>query len=121
MWFRVRNVLATALLLSASLTKASAGRVTGVIASVTQQATLSIQVTSSETGTREIRTDNHTSYMRWITHQPWQREIRANSQSLVVGRCVDVELRAADPGVAKVVRVSDEPSGTLFDPCKSSR
>jgi hypothetical protein len=115
------GALATALLLSASLTNASAGRVTGVIASVTERATPTIQVTSSETGTREIRTDNHTSYMRWITHQPWQREVGANSQSLVVGRCVDVELRATDPGVAKVVRVSDEPSGSLFDPCKSAR
>jgi hypothetical protein len=115
------GVLEVALLLSTSITRASAGRVTGVIASVTEQGTPSIQVTSSETGTREIRTDNHTSYMRWITHQPWQRDIRANSQSLVVGRCVDVELRASDTGAAKVVRVSDEPSGTLFDPCKSSR
>jgi hypothetical protein len=115
------GVLATALLLSASLTRASAGRVTGVIASVTGQATKSIQVRSGETGAREIRTDNNTSYMKWITHQPWQQDIRANNQSLVVGRCVDVELRAADSGVAKVIRVSDEPSGTLFDPCRSSR
>jgi hypothetical protein len=115
------GVLAIALLLSTSFAKASAGRVTGVIASVTGQASPSIQVTSGETGTREIRTNNNTSYMKWITHQPWQRDGGANSRSLVVGRCVDVELRAADTGVAKVVRVSDEPSGSLFDPCRSSR
>jgi hypothetical protein len=89
------GALATALLLSASFTNASAGKVTGVIASVTGQATTSIQVTSGESGTREIRIDNNTSYMKWITHQPWQRDIRANSQSLVVGRCglVAVEAR----------------------------
>ena len=115
------GVLATTLLLSASFTKASAGRVRGVIASTTEQATLLIEVRSNETGTREIRTDNNTSYLKWITHQPWQRDTRANSASLVVGRCVDVELRASDAGLAKIVRVSDEPSGTLFDPCKSSR
>jgi hypothetical protein len=115
------GVLAMALLLSTSFIRASAGRVTGVIASTTQQATPLIEVRSNETGTREIRTDSNTSYMKWITHQPWQRDTRANSESLVVGRCVEVELRSSDAGLAKVVRVSDEPSGTLFDPCKSSR
>jgi hypothetical protein len=115
------GALAVALLLSASFPRASARRVTGVIASVTALATPSIQVTSNEAGTREIRTDTNTSYMKWITHQPWQRDTLANSQSLVVGRCIDVELRAADTGVAKVVRVSDEPAGGFFDPCKSSR
>jgi hypothetical protein len=115
------GVLALALMLSASSTKASAGRITGVIASVTEQATPSMQVTTKESGRLEVRTDNNTSYAKWITHKPMGQDTRLDSKSLVVGRCVDVELRAKDTSLAKTVRISDEPAGSLFDPCKANR
>jgi hypothetical protein len=115
------GVLALALMMSASSTKAAAGRIMGVIASVTEQPTPAMQIRSKEAGTREVRTDHDTRYMKWLTHKPLGQETRADRQSLVVGRCVDVEVRAGDRGLAKTVRISDEPSGSLFDPCKADR
>ncbi|HEV3214131.1 MAG TPA: hypothetical protein VGZ27_00325 [Vicinamibacterales bacterium] len=112
------GVLAVALMLAASFTYASAGKVKGVIGSVTEQ---SLQVMSKEAGTKQVRTDNNTSYMKWITHKPLGQDTRLDNKSLLVGRCVDVELRATDAGLAKVVRISDEPAGALFDPCKGDR
>jgi hypothetical protein len=115
------GVLAVALMLAASFTHASAGKVKGVLASVTEQPTPSLQIMSKEAGTREVRTDNNTSYMKWLTHKPLGQDTRLDAKSLVVGRCVDVELRDSAAGIAKVVHISDEPSGALFDPCKGNR
>jgi hypothetical protein len=115
------GVLAVALMLSPWPTRAAAGRITGVIASVTEQPTPSMQVKSKEAGTREIRTDNNTSYTKWIIHKPMGQAARLDRKSLVVGRCVDVELPDKDGFLAKAVRISDEPSGSLYDPCKALR
>jgi hypothetical protein len=38
-----------------------------------------------------------------------------------VGRCVEVDLRSADTNNAKMVWVSTEPIGSLYDPCYSFR
>jgi hypothetical protein len=115
------GALAAALMLAASFTHASTGNVKGVIASVTEQPTPSLQVTSKEAGSREVRTDNNTGYMKWLTHKPLGQDTRLDTKSLVVGRCVDVELRGNGASTAKVIRISDEPSGALFDPCKADR
>jgi hypothetical protein len=115
------GVLALALMLPVSSTNAAAGKIKGVIASVTEQPTPSMQVRSKEAGTREVRTDRDTHYTKWLTHKSLGQDTRADRKSLVVGRCVDVELRAGDTGLAKTVRISDEPSGSLFDPCKADR
>jgi hypothetical protein len=115
------GVLAVALMLAASFTYASAGKVKGVIGSVTEQPTPSLQVMCKEAGTKQVRTDNNTSYMKWITHKPLGQDTRLDSRSVLVGRCVDVELRDSDAGLAKIVRISDEPAGAFFDPCKGDR
>ena len=59
--------------------------------------------------------------MKWITHQPWQQDNRAKSQSVSVGSCVEVELREDEGRVAKIVRVNADPAGSVFDPCKTMR
>ena len=115
------GVLTLILMLPSAPTKAGAGRIKGLIASVVEQPAPTMQIMLRDAGTREVRTDNTTAYMKWITHRPWQQETRATRQSLVVGRCVDIEVRPNDTGVAKLVRISDEPAGALFDPCKTLR
>src|SRR5258708_29936737 len=71
--------------------------------------------------TLNVNTDSRTSYMKWITHRPWQEDTRAEHASLAVGRCVEVKVRSNTSDIAAVVRVSAEPEGSVFDPCKSLR
>jgi hypothetical protein len=80
-----------------------------------------MQITLRGAEMRGVRTDNQTSYVKWSTHRPWQQETPANSKSLVVGPCVDIEVRSNDSSVAELVRISDEPSGASFDPRKALR
>ena len=115
------GALTLMLMLPAAPTKAGAGRIKGLIASVVEQPATTMQITLRDADTREVRTDNQTVYMRWITQRPWQQDTRATRQSLVVGRCVDIEVRPNDTSVATLVRISSEPAGALFDPCKTLR
>lgn len=93
----------------------------GLIASVDRQAAPALRLVSKNTEARTIRTDTTTKYVKWVTHQPWQQDTRLSSQALVSGRCVDVELRLGNTTVAESVRISDEPAGSVFDPCKGQR
>src|ERR1700730_17051250 len=70
---------------------------------------------------RQVSTDGNTKYMKWVTPQPWQQDTRASREFLVVGRCVEVQLRSEKSDVADLVRVSAEPGTGVFDPCKSLR
>jgi hypothetical protein len=67
-----------------------------------------------------IHLDEQTEYMKWVTHEPWQQNTRADDEALVAGRCVAIELRQGG-GTADLVRVSAEPAGSLFDPCQAMR
>ena len=111
-------VASMTVLLACAMPIASTTRVVGVLAGVDQQGAPTLAVTSKgETTT--VRTDDKTAYMKWVTHKPWQADGRMDTSALVRGRCVEVEMAANN--VAKIVRVSDEPAGSVFDPCRSRR
>jgi len=94
-------------------------RIVGVIASVERHETAIVRLRSHGAEDRTVRTDDKTAYMRWVTHKPWQGGGLTDTSVLVLGRCAEIELGAND--VAKVVRVSDEPAGSVYDPCLSRR
>jgi hypothetical protein len=109
---------AAALLLGAATIGASAGRVLGVVTAYSDK---SLQVTSKTEGTTAVGLDEKTDYTTWITHKPLQQNTRASLRTVAVGSCVDVELRANGGSLAKTVRISAEPAGSIFDPCKTMR
>jgi hypothetical protein len=92
----------------------------GVVGVVTAVGSNSLQIAGGEQRAQTIRLDARTSYLKWITHQPWQQDAHATSSALNIGRCVSVELRADSDATAKVVRISKD-DGTVWDPCKSVR
>ncbi len=98
---------------------ASPNRIVGVIAGVDGKAP-TLRLMSRGIDATTVRTDEHTAFMKWVTHKPWQADGRVATSALMAGRCVEVEMRA-DNAVAKVVRVSDEPAGSVFDPCRDRR
>jgi hypothetical protein len=115
------GAVALSLLLAAS-GQAAGGRITGVLASVEGHAAPTLlQITAQDREEQQVRTDPNTHYVKWITHQPWQQDTRTNTAALVAGRCVDVQLRSGDASIATIVRISDEPSGSIYDPCKARR
>jgi hypothetical protein len=116
----IRTVMGIILTLTVGATPAgAAGReVTGLVTAATDKS-LEIRTHGKETTT--ISVDDKTGYMKWITHQPWQQDNRASRQSVAVGSCVDIELRADDSRVAKIVRINADGAGTLYDPCKAIR
>jgi hypothetical protein len=118
MWSRTFGVVALGLVVFGWSALAESSRDVGVVTSVTGPS-LSMRVRGNEV--RTVRTDAQTTYAKWITHKPWQQSDQASSASLVVGRCVTVDVRADDAATAKVVRVSDEPATSLWDPCKTLR
>ena len=114
------GAVALALLLAAS-GQAAGGRITGVLASVEGHAAPTLQIAAQDREEHQVRTDASTEYVKWITHQPWQQDTRVNTAALVAGRCVDVQLRSGDARIASIVRISGEPSGSIYDPCKARR
>ena len=101
-----------------SAADARSARMVGAIASFTPN---SLDVMTKSEGTKSVRLNSSTQYLKWITHKPWQESQRASFTSLSVGRCVEVDLRSADTNDAKMVWVSTEPIGSLYDPCHSFR
>ncbi|HVZ23061.1 MAG TPA: hypothetical protein VG871_18435 [Vicinamibacterales bacterium] len=112
-------VVSMAMVLAYAMPKASTTRVVGVLADVERHSPPTLQLTSKGSDSKTVHTDEKTAYMKWVTHKPWQGGERIDSSALVQGRCVEVEL--SDGNVAKVVRVSDEPAGSVFDPCRGRR
>ena len=100
---------------------AASTRTVGVLAGVDLKGppTLQLATKAGEAATATVRTDEKTAYMKWVTHRPWQANERIDTNALMLGRCVEAEM--SDNNVAKVVRVSDEPAGSVFDPCKGRR
>jgi hypothetical protein len=101
-----------------SAADARSARMVGAIASVTPN---SLDVMTKSEGTKTVRLDRSTQYLTWITHRPWQGSQQASFTSLSVGRCVEVDLRAAGTNDAKTIWVSTEPIGSLHDPCHGFR
>jgi len=99
--------------------QATAKRLVGVIAGVDVQGPVTLRLTSRGSEAATVRTDEKTAYMKWVTHRPWQQNERVTTSALGQGRCVEAEM--SDNNVARVVRVSDEPAGSVFDPCRDRR
>jgi hypothetical protein len=118
MWARKIVFVGLALVALGSAADAKAPRMVGAIASVTPS---SLDVMTQSEGTKSVRLDSSTHYMKWITHKPWQESQQAGFQSLSVGRCVEVDLKSAGANDAKTVWVSTEPAGSLYDPCHGFR
>jgi hypothetical protein len=115
-----RKIMFVGLVVAAlgSSTGARSARLVGAVASVTPN---SLEVMTKSEGTKAVRLDRSTQYMKWITHKPWQESQQADFTSLAVERCVEVDLRSADTNEAKMVWVSTEPSGSIYDPCHGFR
>jgi hypothetical protein len=101
-----------------SSTGARSARIVGAVASVTPS---SLEVMTKSEGAKAVRLDGSTQYMKWITHKPWQGSQEADLASVTVDRCVEVDLRSADTNEAKMVWVSTEPVGSIYDPCHGFR
>jgi hypothetical protein len=109
---------AAALLVGSAAIGATAPRISGVVAA---KGATSLQITTKAEGTKSVGIDQKTDYMKWITEKPWQADTRASAGMVTAGSCVEVEPRSADGSMAKTVRVSSEPAGSMFDPCKTIR
>jgi hypothetical protein len=109
--------LALALALGVTAARAANHQVIGRVTVVTNT---SMEVRNNEQ-TATIGVDGKTVYTKWVTHKPWQQDRSANSQSVAVGSCVNVELRADQGQLAKSVWISPDGAGTLYDPCRAIR
>jgi hypothetical protein len=118
MWARRIVLVGLVLVVAGSVADARSPRIVGAVASVTAN---SLDVMTKSEGTKSVRLDSGTQYLKWITHKPWQESHQASFSSLSVGRCVEVDLRAADTNDARKVWVSTEPIGSLYDPCRGFR
>jgi hypothetical protein len=87
----------------------------GIVTSIGED---SIEITTSNGSEESIRTDRTTSYVKWVTHPPWQQRTVADRSVVKLGRCVAIELRAGDSAVAALVRINDDPIGSLGSPCR---
>jgi hypothetical protein len=120
------TAVAVAVLLGASAASVMAGPgmkrdIVGVVATVERHSPPTLQITSKGRKVQEVRTDETTQYVKWTTHREESKDTRADADALVPGVCVDVEPRTGAPHSAKIVRISNEPAGSSFDPCKDRR
>jgi len=99
-------------------TSAASAHVAGL---VTRADGTALQILTTARETTTVTLDEHTSYLKWITHKPRQQDSRATAKSIAAGRCVDVELRGPVGRVAKVVRINADEAGTVDDPCRAIR
>jgi hypothetical protein len=118
MWIRRIVFVGLALMALGPSVGAKSTRLVGEIASVTPS---SLDVNTKSEGTKSVRLTAQTAYMKWITQKPWQSGGTVGFNALSVGRCVEVNLRAADTDEAKLIWVSTEPIGSIADPCFTFR
>ena len=107
-----------ALLVSASSPRAAAPRLFGVVESVVDN---SLQIRHGSEAPRTIKIDSSTTYMKWVTHQPWEQDTHLNRQAIAVGSCVDVDLRSGDNNLAKTLHINMDSVGSIYDPCRTVR
>ena len=111
MWTRMITAAGCALML-ASIAQAGSPAMVGVVTAVDGT---SVQVTA-KAGAKSLRLDGKSQFVKWITHQPWQQDNRADRSKLTVGRCVQVESDGAS--VARLIRINLDDTGTIWSPCK---
>ena len=95
-------------------------RFVGIVSSVSD-AGQAVHITMRERRAETVAVDDKTAYMKWIMHKPFQQDQRAGASALTVGRCVNVDLRSDGANLAKVIWISTEGEGTVWDPCKEIR
>ena len=118
MWVRKVVFVGLALLAIGPSVGAKSTRMVGAVASVTPS---SLNVLTQSEGTKSVRLDGRTEYMRWVTQKPYQSGGTVGFNALAVGRCVEVNTRSADTDEAKLVWISTEPAGSMADPCHTLR
>jgi len=104
-----------ALFVFVSSVHAKAKAIVGAVTAVSED---SLQVMTKNEGMESVRLTDKTVYRKWITHQPWGQDSRADKRSLLIGRCVTIEPAGDDPHVAKLIRISEEEAGTIWYPCR---
>jgi hypothetical protein len=114
---RIFGVGAVVLAVGVSSLAARSGETKGVLTGVSER---SLQVTTQGKEVVSVNVDAKTSYLKWVTHKPWQAD-NLDSRSIATGRCVSVEKRADGNGVADVVLVNVDDPGSIWDPCKTLR
>ena len=117
----VGSVLVSMLAVGASVVHADAvktPKIVGVLTSVEANAMPTMQVKTRSGETKDVQTDGKTRFAMWGAPQLGQRF--ADRRALVVGRCVEIELRGGDVAVAKFVRVGRKPS-TASEVCTEFR
>jgi hypothetical protein len=118
MWTRTRVLARIALIVLGSAATAESATLVGTPTAVNEG---SVQVSRAQERERTLRTTRRTKYVKWIIHQPWQESPAGGERLLAVGRCVSISARSADAEVADLIRVSSEPRGTIWNPCRRSR
>jgi endonuclease YncB( thermonuclease family) len=108
-------LVSLALFVLVSSVQAKARTIVGAVKAVSED---SVQVMTKNETTETVRLTDKTVYMKWITHQPWGQDSRADKRSLLAGRCVSIEPAGDDPHAAKLIRISDEQAGTIWYPCR---
>ncbi len=98
----------------ASLARAGSVATTGIVTAVDAN---SVQVAAGPGAITSLHLDGKSQFAKWITHQPWQQDTRADRSKLTVGRCVQVE--SDDASVARRIRINLDDTGTIWSPCKS--
>jgi hypothetical protein len=93
-------------------------RISGVVAAVTSN---SLDVLTSSEGMKSVGLDSGTGYSKWLMYKPLQASQQADFDSIGVGSCVQIALRGPDLTVARLVHVSFEPIGSIYDPCVGFR
>jgi hypothetical protein len=100
-------------LMLASLAQAGSPSTVGVVTAVDGN---SVQVTAKAGATTSLHLDGRSQFVKWITHQPWQQDNRADRSKLTIGRCVQID--SDDANVARLVRINLDDTGTVWSPCK---
>jgi hypothetical protein len=104
--------------LAAAAATAEEPRVTGVVMAATD---VQLQVMTKSRETTTVTIDDQTHFVKWVNHAPWVHNNETIGKAAAVGSCIEVELRARDGRVAKLVRVNSDGAGTRMDPCKAIR
>ena len=111
MWTRMMATAGCALML-ASVAHAGSPAMVGVITAIDGN---SVQVTAKAGAAKSLRLDGKSQFVKWITHQPWQQDNRADRSKLTVGRCVQIE--SDDASIARLIRINLDDTGTIWSPC----
>jgi hypothetical protein len=115
MWTRTAVLARVALIVLGTTATAESATLVGTLTSVNEG---SVQVTTRHEKERLFITTRRTQYVKWIIHQPWQETAVPDRRLLAVRRCVSITASSEDSEVADLIRVSSEPRGTIWDPCR---